>query len=202
MTGDAVGSAVLYGLLLLLPLSALVARRLDWRRGGAMALGWFAIFVLAFALFAERGRLTTLAHDLRYALDPETPVQHGAELRVPLAEDGHFWVRADVNGRMLRFLIDSGASTTALGMEAARVAGVAPDSGFGSGIGVPIETANGTVVAHRATIGRLTLGTTLVRRDLTAVIAPEFGETNVLGMNFLSSLRRWSVENGTLVLVP
>ena len=202
MTDDNAGNAIFYALILLLPLSALVARRLDWRRGGAMALGWLAIFGIAFVFVAERGRLAMLAGDLHRALDPEAPAQQGAELRVPLAADGHFWVRADVNGRPLRFLIDSGASTTALGTEAARAAAIAPDSGFGGSFGVPIATANGTVVAQRATIARLTLGTALVRRDLAAVIAPEFGDTNVLGMNFLSSLRRWSVEDDTLLLIP
>lgn len=203
MTGKTLGNTIFYGLLLLLPLSALAACRLDWRRGGAMALGWLAIFAVAFALVAERGRLATLGRDLHQALDPEAPVQHGAELRVPLAADGHYWIRGEVNGRPLRFLIDSGASTTALGADTARAVGVTQDGGFGGGFGVPIETANGVVVAHRATIGRLTLGTTLVRRDVKAVIAPEFGDTNVLGMSFLSSLRRWGVEDGdgTMVLV-
>lgn len=202
MTTENLGQATFYALLLLLPLSALVARRIDWRRGAAMMAGWVAIFVVAFALFAERDRLALLTTDLRQALDPETPVRHGAEFLVPIAADGHFWVHAEVNGRPFRFLIDSGASTTALSTDAARASDVKPDSGFGGGFGVPIETANGQIVAHRATIGRLAIGTSLVRRNLAVVIAPEFGETNVLGMNFLSSLRRWGVERGMLVLVP
>jgi len=34
------------------------------------------------------------------------------------------------------------------------------------------------------------------------VVSPAFGETNVLGMNFLSRLASWRVEENTLILVP
>ena len=34
------------------------------------------------------------------------------------------------------------------------------------------------------------------------VIAPNLGRTNVLGMNVLSRLSSWRVEDNTLILVP
>ena len=37
---------------------------------------------------------------------------------------------------------------------------------------------------------------------LDAVIAPNIGETNVVGMNLLSRLKSWRVEGQTLILVP
>ena len=40
------------------------------------------------------------------------------------------------------------------------------------------------------------------RRDLDAVIVPNFGTMNVLGMNFLRSLGGWRVEGNYLVLQP
>jgi len=42
----------------------------------------------------------------------------------------------------------------------------------------------------------------VVARDLDAVIAPGTGGLNVLGMNFLSRLKSWRVEDGELILVP
>src|SRR4051794_8976754 len=38
----------------------------------------------------------------------------GKELRVAMSADGHFWVRASINGIDRRMLIDSGATITAL----------------------------------------------------------------------------------------
>ena len=54
-----------------------------------------------------------------------TPVQEGAETRIPMAMDGHFWVDAKLNGRDVRFLIDSGATMTTISRSTAARAGVA-----------------------------------------------------------------------------
>ena len=42
----------------------------------------------------------------------------------------------------------------------------------------------------------------MAARGLDAVIAPNLGNTNVIGMNLLSRLAGWRVENGELILVP
>ena len=55
--------------------------------------------------------------------------------------------------------------------------------------------------AQSSTIGELRLGD-ITARDLAVVVSPAFGDTDVLGMNFLSRLKSWRVEDGVLVLVP
>ena len=52
-----------------------------------------------------------------------------------------------------------------------------------------------------ATISSLRFGN-VIARDLDAVIAPNIGETNVIGMNLLSRLASWRVEGRTMILVP
>ena len=64
-----------------------------------------------------------------------------------------------------------------------------------------IRTANGTVSAQTATVAKLKLGD-IRASDLSVGVSPAFGDTDVLGMNFLSRLRSWRVEGSTLVLVP
>jgi aspartyl protease family protein len=145
-----------------------------------------------------RHDLGSVAGKLRAAIDPEAGVVHGEALHIPMSDDGHFWVRGRVDGAEVRFLIDSGATTTALSTGAAREAGMRLD---GNGFGAMITTANGSIMASRVRIGRLEVGG-IVREDLAAISAPEFGEMNVLGMNFLSTLSGWGVEGRTLVLKP
>lgn len=128
---------------------------------------------------------------------PEQVVD-GAETHIPLSRDGHYWIDASVNGHPTRFLVDTGASVTAISPETARSAGIVPSEVLGV---VRLETANGTATAHLTAIDRLETGT-IRAQDLRAVIAPSMNGVNVLGMNFLTRLDRWSVEDGTLVLVP
>src|SRR3982751_3850001 len=64
----------------------------------------------------------------------------GKELRVSMANDGHFWVLASINGVKRRMLIDSGATVTALSEQTAREAKVDAGAGFAP---VVLRTANG-----------------------------------------------------------
>ena len=128
---------------------------------------------------------------------PEQMVE-GGETRIPLSADGHFWVRAEVNGVPGNFMIDTGATLTAISAPLAERAGLEPRRG---GIPIMLGTANGTVQAHVATVDSLTFGN-VSASGTDAAIAESFGDFNVIGMNVLARLGSWRVEDNTLILVP
>lgn len=128
---------------------------------------------------------------------PEQVVR-GGETRVPLAADGHYWLRAEVNGVPASFLVDTGATLTAISENVARDAGLEPRRG---GIPIMLETANGTISAQVATVDRFTFGN-ISAQGIDAAVSPAFGDTNVIGMNVLARLGSWRVEGGELILVP
>ena len=64
-----------------------------------------------------------------------------------------------------------------------------------------IETANGMVRARSGRVASLAVGP-LRTSDLGVVISPQFDDLDVLGMNFLSRLKSWRVEDRVLVLEP
>ncbi|MGN6499017.1 MAG: retropepsin-like aspartic protease family protein [Tsuneonella sp.] len=128
---------------------------------------------------------------------PEQTVA-GGETRVPLAPDGHFWLHARINGVEAPFLVDTGATLTAVSQGLADRAGLAPRK---AGVPVRIFTANGAVTAQLTTIDSLRFGN-VDAKGIDAVIAPQLGDTNVIGMNVLSRLAGWRVEGNTMILVP
>jgi aspartyl protease family protein len=128
---------------------------------------------------------------------PEQVVE-GGETRLRRAPDGHYWLRAEIDGHPANFLVDTGATLTAVSSETAAAAGLEARK---AGVPVRMQTANGTVAAELTTIGELRFGN-VVARGLDAVIAPGLGPTNVIGMNFLSRLASLRMEGETMILVP
>ena len=128
---------------------------------------------------------------------PEQVVE-GGETRVPLAADGHYWLRARINGHEAHFLVDTGATLTAISEGTAASAGLSPREGA---LPIRMQTANGAVAAQITSIDELRFGN-VAARGLDAIIAPGLGETNVIGMNLLSRLASVRIEQGELVLVP
>lgn len=183
---------------LVLVLSALSARRLSFGQIVRSALGWIVIFAVATLAFANRDRIAPIVTDIgeRLGIGGQTVV--GDTVRIQMSEDGHFWARVTLNGVEKRMLVDSGATITALSEATAAEIGIEPNA---VGFPVVINTANGSVTARRGRVERVSLGM-LETKDLGVVVSPAFGDTNVLGMNFLSRLGSWRVEGRTLILEP
>lgn len=196
MVSERIGYALILTLMLLLPLSGLVARRMALGRLAVMALAWVGIFGIGLLLVALVGSDGVVGRGVHRLVDGPGQDIVGRVIRVPMAADGHFYVEARVDKARCRMLVDSGATLTALSIGTARAAGLDPAA---DRFGMTIETANGTVTARHVAIGTLTIGP-LTTHDLGAAVSPAFGDSDVLGMNFLSRLHGWRVEGSTLIL--
>ena len=192
MIGERTPDVAYYAMGGLFVLSSLLAMRLPLGKALRMALAWSAIFVGFFVIFAFRSEFLAFGQRLR-AEATGSSITAGPEVRIPISDDGHFWVEASVNGHLSRFLIDSGASVTTLSHDTARSAGVSDNGPHNF-----VSTANGAATMIEATAAKVELGP-IVRTDFPVDINDR-DQTNVLGMNFLSSLSGWRVEGHYLIL--
>lgn len=199
MSNGAQGAEFAYLLaLLVLVVSAFMVHRVPIGKSLRMFAGWILIFLAAFVAFTLKDPIIDFAQQILDERRAETTgVQVGEELRIRQSLDGHFWVTAELNGQEVRFLIDSGATTTSISTATARRAGIEPSGGFPA----MVRTANGIVEVDRGRAERLRVGS-IVREDMAVHISEAFGDMNVLGMNFLSSLSGWRVEGRNLILTP
>ena len=194
MTNDVMLGGVYILMAALLVLGSLMARREPAAKMIKMALAWIVVFAAGFVLFTFRDDFGYLAQRLK-AEAIGTPVNQGRETRIPMAIDGHFWVNARLNGRDVKFLVDSGATMTTVDRETAEEAGIQVSQRRDQFV----RTGNGIIRVSSGRADELSVGG-IVRRDVGVQVADN-DDLNVLGMNYLSTLSRWGVEGRWLILV-
>ena len=198
MIPDLGGTNVLYFLLAGLIVAAVIGRRMSVVRTLTTLVVWGVLGAILVMLIQDRGRFDPYVAKIAGLLQTDRQEVVGKEVRIRMARDGHFWVRARIGGVERRMLVDSGATVTALSEDTAVAAGIAVKQ---AAFPVVLRTANGTVNAQTGTIPELRFGT-IVARELAVVVSPAFGDVDVIGMNFLSRLKSWRVEGKTLILEP
>lgn len=162
------------------------------------ALFSFALLAFGIYLVLQQAPFDPNLSRIAASLGLDSQEVAGAEVRIPMSRDGHFWAEVELNGTKRRMLVDSGATVTALSTATAAATGIEADATL---VPLLMKTANGTVRADAATVDWLQIGA-IEAQKLKVVISPGLGDIDVLGMNFLSELQSWRVEGRTLILVP
>ena len=116
---------------------------------------------------------------------------------IPRDGRGHFQADARIDGQRIAFMVDTGASTIALNESSAARIGIRPSP---ADYTAKVSTANGTVKAARMQLPVVELGGLIVR-DVDAMVLPDEAlSENLLGLSFLSKLKRFEYANGKMVL--
>lgn len=138
----------------------------------------------------------------KYVEPPPAPIESSPasySRRVTLDGDrsGHFRAEAEVDGRRIDFVVDTGASVVVLRESDAFRVGVRPSQ---RDYTARVSTANGEVKAARTRLRRIEIGGITVY-DVNAMVLPDEAlSTNLLGVSFLSRLKRYEYANGRMVL--
>ena len=193
MTNDWMLGSLYLLMAIMLVAGTLISRREKFARLATIALAWIAIFGAGFVLFTFRDDLGYVAQRLKSEATGE-PVVQGHEVRIPMAIDGHFWVDGSLNGRPIKFLVDSGATMTTIGRETAEAAGVQVSANRSQ----IVRTGNGMLRVATGRADSLAIGP--IERGNVGLHIAEHEDLNVLGMNYLSTLERWGVEGRWLIL--
>jgi aspartyl protease family protein len=185
------------GLYLLMAVMLLFGMLMTWRGEAARlpvaVLAWLSIFAAGFVLFTFRDDLGYVAQRLKTEATGE-PLVAGREVRIPMAVDGHFWVDGTVNGEKVKFLVDSGATVTTISRSIADRSGAK----VAESADQIVRTGNGFIRVSRGRAQSLNIAA--IERENVALHIVDGEQINVLGMNFLSTLSRWSVEGRWLIL--
>jgi aspartyl protease family protein len=124
-----------------------------------------------------------------------TPIPTSNTLIYPADTRGHIVLDAIVNGALVRFLVDTGASLVTLTPQDARAAGFNPHR---LAFNERATTANGevrmaTLRLHEIRLGQLSIG------DVPAAVIENL-KISLLGMSFLERLQSYEMHDGKLTI--
>jgi aspartyl protease family protein len=153
------------------------------------------------AQMADRMTATTpaLANAVARRAAPDSTVaqSNARSLSIPSDRRGHFLTEGRIDGQRIDFMVDTGASLIALNETSAARFGLRPSRGD---YNASVTTANGTIRAARTRLAMVDVGG-LVVRDVDAMVLPDEAlSENLLGLSFLSKLKRYEYSNGRMVL--
>ena len=148
---------------------------------------------------AERAAQTPVVVSVPVPQPAGAPVaaRGGRAERIAADASGHFSADFRLNGRTVPAMIDTGATVVAVNRTTARRIGIDVAEKDFTGFA---QTANGRVRAAPVTIGRIAVGR-IEAQEVPAIVLDDRSLSGALvGMSFLSRLKRYSVESGTLAL--
>lgn len=151
-------------------------------------------------LLSVSGEQATLEIDgrrtsVRLGAAPASVGEAGAGRRIVLQADGrgHFTGQGRINGQLVQFMVDTGASTLSLGAPEAERLGIA----YRNGQPVRLSTANGNTLGWTVRLDSVRIGD-VVLSGVSAVVVPLAMPYVLLGNNVLA---QFQMTRGTQQMV-
>jgi len=199
LSEDQTGQIVPLLLILVLIASGAFGRRMRFGHMAGGVLAWAGIFVIAIGAYTFRADIGQLAGRVFAELSPGAavvdPTSGSARFRRSLS--GTFRVNAEVNGRPVHFIFDTGATAVVLSQTDAANAGLDVAN---LSYTTMVQTANGRGMAASVVLDRISIGAIERTRIPAFVAARDALETSLLGLTFLDTLSGFSVNQDSLEL--
>ncbi len=179
----------------------IVSLRLHYKEFFRYVALWAAIILVLAAAYAFRHEISYIADRIAGATFVSRGyVQEDAEGKAMVFErgrDGHFHIRAQINGEQVHFLVDTGATNVVLTRKDAEKLGIRPDA---EQYFERYYTANGVVMAAPVLLDSITIGDTIHITSVRASVSESDLGVSLLGMSFLNRLGRIEISGDHLVI--
>ena len=116
-------------------------------------------------------------------------------VRIASQQGGHHWVRGQVNGRSVDFVVDTGASVISMNLSTAKRLGI----DYQKGKPARASTANGVIEVRSVLLEKVTVGSIIQNQVAATVHMDDSLPVVLLGNSFLSNVDM-RTEDGVLVL--
>lgn len=194
------GMGLIYSVILLVTIGSaiVVSLRMGLGEFARNAAIWAGIILLLSVAYAFRSEIGYIGQRVAGAANPARGYSAGDAMVFERGRDGHFHVQAEIAGKPVDFLVDTGASNVVIAPRDARRLGLRPprDQFFER-----YYTANGAIMAAPVLLDSVRIGDIEVARVRASVVESDL-RVSLMGMSFLDKLGGVEISGDRLVLRP
>lgn len=145
---------------------------------------WFVIILTIILVYSFRHNLVQVKNRLMVELFPSHANRiSNQQIAVNISADRHFYINLKINGKMIKLMVDTGASNIVLNRNDAKKIGFDPKSLTYNQI---YQTANGQTYGASVVLNQIELDD-LIFYDVPASVNDSDMGTSLLGMRFLQN---------------
>lgn len=190
-------STIYYIILLVFLVSSLIlGRRFNLKQSVKYFSAWVGIIILIVLLYSFRFEFESLKNRLLGELSPSMAQNIDGKIVINLSRDGHFYLNTKINGKFVRFLVDTGASDVVLNLQDAKKIGIDVTKLRFNKV---YHTANGTVRGASVILKKLEFAD-MVFYNVRASVNSSDLDVSLLGMSFLQNFGKYEVYQDKLIL--
>ena len=139
-------------------------------------------------------RVTVVMGGAQVSLGGQASAGGGSQIVLTAGSGGHFMTAGGINGKAVRFMVDTGATSVAMSITDAEHIGLK----YRDGQRMFVGTANGAVPAYKIRLAEVRIGDVVVY-DIEAMVVPAQMEFILLGNSFLTRFQM-KRENDVMTL--
>lgn len=187
-----------YALILLFLFTGLIARRdLSFRKIFKYLSIWLGIAIIIISLYSYRYEFFDFKNRILGEINPSAArINEEGQISINISRDGHFYIDVKVNGTMIKFMVDTGASDIALNSNDAKNAGIDIENLI---FDKRYQTANGISLGAGVILKEMNISGVKFKNISASVNSSEMG-TSLLGMSFLKQCRKYEFYQDKLIL--
>jgi aspartyl protease family protein len=160
-------------------------------------LGWIIIILIILVIYSFRYDIYSIKDRISRELFPSKIMQVGEkQIAIAIANDGHFYADIYVNAKLVRFMVDTGASDIVLNLSDAKRVGIKIDNLLSF---KQYQTANGLISSGLAKVSEMQMAGFVFQDVIVSVNDSDMG-TSLLGMSFLQRFKKYEFYQDRLVL--
>ena len=158
---------------------------------------WFLITLFIVFLYSFRFEVQNIKNRIASELFPSSALRIGQnQISINISSDNHFYINLKINGKKVKFMIDTGASDMVLNQKDARKIGINPRDLVFNRI---YQTANGKSYGASVILNEVEINGLIFNQVPASVNSGNMG-TSLLGIRFLRNFKKYEFSQNKLIL--